>query len=91
MAPLKDLDPKLLARLPKDLSDMANAIPLPDFEHALPKDATKLPTLPTAFPSSLPTALPTGFSLPSSLPFPAPRPTASGTGGKASTAPKHSQ
>jgi hypothetical protein len=88
LSPLKDLDPKLLSRLPKSLTDMANALPIPiptDFEKTLPRDPGKLPTLPTALPSSLPTSFSTTFGLPSSLPFPPPRPTstASGTGGKA--------
>jgi ADP-dependent NAD(P)H-hydrate dehydratase / NAD(P)H-hydrate epimerase len=85
LSPLKDLDPKLLARLPKNLTDMANALPLPDFEHA----AEKLPPLPTAFPSALPTglptALPTSLELPSAFPFPAPH--ANGTGGTAGKGP----
>lgn len=91
LAPLKDLDPKLLARLPKHLADMVNALPLPDFEHALPKDMTKLPPVPTGIPSGLPTALPTSLPLPSGLPFPKPPPTSTGTGGKGATQPKHSQ
>lgn len=83
LSPLKDLDPKLLARLPKSLTDMANALPIPpDFERAMPKDIGKLPALP----SSLPTSFSTSFGLPSSLPFPPPHPTstATGTGGKGS-------
>jgi hypothetical protein len=88
LSPLKDLDPKLLARLPKTLTDMANALPLPvpDFEHTLPKDPGKLPSLPMGLPSSLPTSFSTSFGLPSSLPLPPPHPTstATGTGGKGS-------
>jgi hypothetical protein len=96
LSPLKDLDPKLLARL-KNLADMATSLPLPvppDFEQTLPKDlGTKFPALPSGLPSGLPTAIPTSFSLPSSLPFPLPRPTssASGAGGKGATSPKRSQ
>jgi ADP-dependent NAD(P)H-hydrate dehydratase / NAD(P)H-hydrate epimerase len=89
LSPLKDLDPKLLARLPKSLTDMANALPTAaDFERALPKDIGKLPTLPTGLPSSMPTSFSTSFGLPSSLPFPPPpRPTSTtaGTGGRGST------
>jgi hypothetical protein len=86
LSPLKDLDPKLLARLPKSLTDMANALPIPDFERAMPKDIGKLPTIPTGLSSSMPTSFSTSFGLPSSLPFPPPRPTSTpGTGGKGST------
>jgi hypothetical protein len=86
LSPLKDIDPKLLARLPKSLTDMANALPFPippDFG-TLPKDPGKLPAIPAGLPSSLPTSFSTSFGLPSSLPFPPPRPasSATGTGGR---------
>jgi hypothetical protein len=83
LSPLKDLDPKLLARLQKNVTDLANALPLPtpsELDQALPKDLPKLPPIPSGLPSSLPTSFSTSFGLPSSLPFPPPRPAPSAAG-----------
>lgn len=91
LSPLKDIDPKLLARLPKNFADLANALPIPDFEHTLPNAASKLPPLPTGLPSGMPTSLPTSLTLPSAFPLPLPtsKGGATGSGGKPATPPKH--
>jgi hypothetical protein len=68
LSPLKALDPKLLEQMPKELRELALALPPPP-----PLDfgaVGKLPSLPTALPA-LPSALP---PFPTGLPFPFPPP-----------------